>query len=345
MTEREVEARRWPISHRWPRIAVIGAGLMGRRHGHAYRSIPGVELIGFVDHDPAAQAEVRQIFGLPCHSHWDELFAADGLDAVSICLPDDQHLPASLAALERGLAVLLEKPLATDVREAERIVAASQDRLLLVGHMLRFDARYQQARRLLAAGRIGDLVHLTTRRNSAIGAASRYGKRTSLLWHVAVHDIDLVQWITGRPIVEVTAKGVSRRLAPLQHLDSVLALATLGDDTPVAMEFSWIMPEHFGSGLDARLEVVGTEGRIEVHGLDQGLRVADRTSLEFPDTTRWVDYDDGSAGGILVAEIAHFVRCLVEGITPGVAVADALQAVKVAAALERSLAEGRTVVV
>ena len=345
MTERQTADRRGPGSKRPLRVAVIGAGLMGERHARAYLSLAGVDLLGFVDRDEAAQARVRDLFGVPCHRHWDELFAAAALDAVSICLPDDAHLSASLAAFDRGLAVLLEKPLATDIGEAERIAAASRGRLLLVGHLLRFDARYQQARRLFASGRIGDLVHVTSRRNSAIGAASRYGKSTSLLWHVAVHDIDLVQWVTGRPIVEVLAKGVSRRLAPLGHLDSVLALATLADATPVAMEFSWIMPEHFGSGLDARLDVVGTEGRIEVHGLDQGLKVADRSSLQFPDTARWVEYDDGSAGGILAAEIAHFVRCAAGGIAPGVAVDDALAAVKVAAAMERSLAEERAIAV
>src|SRR4051812_31649995 len=103
------------------RAAVIGAGLMGRRHGQAYRSLSGVELVGFVDRNKAVQAATRQAFGLPCHADSESLFAAGPLDAVSICLPDDQHLEVSLAALGRGLAVLVEKPLATDPKEAERI--------------------------------------------------------------------------------------------------------------------------------------------------------------------------------------------------------------------------------
>ena len=325
------------------RVGIVGGGLMGRRHGHAYRSMPGVEIAGFVDRDPGTRANLGETFGVPCYGHWEELFAAGLLDAVSICLPDNLHLAASLAALERGLAVLLEKPITTDVAQAERIAEAAQGRLLLVGHMLRFDPRYQQARRLLAAGRVGDLVHVMTRRDSAIGSAARYGSSTSLVYHLCVHDIDLVQWVTGRRIVEVTAKAASRRLAEYGHLDSVLVLATLADATPLSMEASWILPSYFGSGLDARLELVGTQGRMEVHGLDQGLRVADAEAIQFPDTARWVEYDDGSAGGILTAEIGHFVRCIVEGIAPAIPVEDAVSAVKVAAAIERSIAEQRTV--
>ena len=70
------------------RVAVIGAGLMGRRHALAYRSLDGVDVVGFVDRDAAAAAKVGEAFGVPCHADWDALYAAAELDAVSICLPD-----------------------------------------------------------------------------------------------------------------------------------------------------------------------------------------------------------------------------------------------------------------
>jgi UDP-N-acetylglucosamine 3-dehydrogenase len=327
------------------RVAVLGAGLMGRRHGHAYRGIPGVELVGFVDRDPAAAGRIAAEFAVPCHAEWQPLLDGEPPDAISICLPDNLHRDASLAALSRGVAVLLEKPMATSVAEAEEIAAAGRERLLLVGHNLRFDARYQQARRQFAAGRIGGLVHMTARRNSAIGASARYAASTGLVWHVGVHDIDLVQWIAGRPIREVTARGVSRRLASEGHYDSVLVLALLDDGTPVTMEMCWVLPGHFGSGLDSALQIMGTEGRITVHGFDQGLEIADGATVQHPDTMRWAELDDGSAGGVLAEEIRHFVRCVREGAAPAVALDDALSAVRVAAAIQRSLAGGATVAV
>jgi predicted dehydrogenase len=206
--------------------------------------------------------------------------------------------------------------------------------------MLRFDPRYQGARRALRAGRIGDIVHMKARRNSAIGAAVRYGRTTSLVWHLGIHDIDLMQWTTGRRIIEVVAHGVSKRLADYDHYDSVLVLGRLDDATPFTMELSWVLPSYFGLGLDAGLDILGTDGRIEVHGFDQGLRIADSTSLQFPDTARWVEYDDGSTGGILTAQILHFVRAIREGRPPDGSVDDAVSAVRVAHAIETALRTG-----
>ncbi len=223
-------------------VVVIGAGLMGHRHAHAYRGIPGVVLAAMADRDPAAREHVESTFGIPCHADWRNALDTPRLDAVSICLPDSLHLDATEAACSQGLAVLLEKPIATDLADAERIARVAQGRTVLVGHLLRFDPRYQGARRALHAGHIGDLVHLTARRNSAIGAAARYRDSTSLVFHVGVHDIDLIQWITGRRIAEVLAHGVSKRLAAAGHYDSVLALGRLDDATPFTLEMSWFFP-------------------------------------------------------------------------------------------------------
>lgn len=322
------------------RVAVIGAGLMGRRHALAYRSVPGVEVVALADSDPVAQEAVARDLGLPCLPDWRQALALPSLDAVSICLPDRMHLAATEAACAAGLAVLLEKPIATDPAEADRIVDLARRGTVLVGHMLRFDPRYQNARRALRAGRIGEAVHFKSWRNSAIGAAARYGGTTSLVWHVGIHDIDLLQWIAGQPIVEVAAHGTAKRLADLGHNDSVLVLGRLAGGAPFTMEMSWVLPPWFGLGLDAGLSVLGTAGRIEVHGLDQGLRIADAASLEFPDTARWVEYDDGSAGGILLAEISHFVRAVREGTPLALHAAEAASAARVAQGIEDALRRG-----
>ena len=327
------------------RVAVIGAGLMGRRHALSYQSLPGVELVALADVDADTCVAASNTFGVPCLQDWKAVMAMPGLDAVSICLPDNHHLAAVLDAFANNLAVLLEKPIAMDVIEAETIAAASEGRIFMVGHMLRFDPRYQGARNAVRSGRIGEIVHLKTRRNSAMGATQRYRGTTTLVWHVGVHDIDLVEWMAESRFVDVMAYGSSKRLRDEGHMDSVLVLGRLANGVPCAMEFSWILPEYFDSGLDSGMDIAGTRGRIDVHGLDQGLRIADDKSIQFPDTTRWIEFDDGRHGGILATEISHFVDCVRTKRRPDMEVADAVSATKVASAIEHSLAAGHPIVI
>ncbi|MFZ0217852.1 MAG: Gfo/Idh/MocA family oxidoreductase [Candidatus Dormiibacterota bacterium] len=324
------------------RIGVVGAGLMGLRHARVLASMPGVELAGVVDTDEAARQRAVRSLGVAATSSLAQL-AASNPQAVVVALPDDAHREVTLEALDRGLAVLVEKPLATSVEDAEAIVKAARGRLLMVGHLLRFDPRYLGARRRVQAGELGGLLHTYARRNSASGATLRYGATTRLPWHVSIHDLDALRWVTGREVVTMRAHGVSRVFARLEQLDSLQALLRLDDGSTAVIESCWALPAHLGSAIDSRLEVAGTQGMLEVTGFEQGLFVADRSSSTYPDTTRYAEYEDGAGGGILAAELAHFVRCIDRGVPPSVAPEDGLAAVRLAAALEQSLREDREV--
>lgn len=318
------------------RIAVVGLGLMGTRFARVLSGMPGVDLAAVVDTGEEARRRAAAEFGLAAYPAVPDL-DADDLDGVVIALPDNAHRVATVQALERDLAVLVEKPLATDLADAEAIVAAGEGRLLMVGHLLRFDPRYLEARRRVRRGAIGELTHVYARRNSAIGSAARYGRTTRLPYHVTVHDLDLIRWVTGREVTAVRAHGTSRALAPYGHLDGLQTLLFLDDGSSAVVESCWVLPKHLGPAIDARLEVTGTGGTLEVTGFAQGLMVADETGIAFPDTTRYAEYDDGAGGGILAAEVAHFVRCIERGRPPAVAPAEGLAAVRIAAAIERSL--------
>jgi UDP-N-acetylglucosamine 3-dehydrogenase len=324
------------------RIVVVGGGPMGLRHARTVASTPGTSLAGIVDTAEAVRKRAAAEFDVPTAGTLDEL-GTERLDGVIIALPDAIHREATVHALERDLAVLVEKPLATNVEDAQSIVAAGRDRLLMVGHLLRFDPRYVAARRRVQAGDLGELLHVYARRNSATGAARRYGGPTSLAHHVSVHDLDLLRWVTGREVVNVRAQGVSRVLAEKGHLDSLQALLRLDDGSSAVLESCWVLPKHLGSAIDSRFEVTGTAGMLEVTGFVQGLTVSDAIGTGYPDTTRYAEYDDGSAGGILAAEIAHFVRCIERGTAPSVAPEEGLAAVRLAAAIELSLTSGEDV--
>jgi predicted dehydrogenase len=124
------------------RVAVIGAGFMGERHARIYAGLPDVELVAICDVRESAAQELAERTGASAHyADFAELLRRDDLDAVSVCTPDALHREPCELALAGGRHVLVEKPIATTVVDAEAIVAAARraGSALLVGHCLRFD--------------------------------------------------------------------------------------------------------------------------------------------------------------------------------------------------------------
>lgn len=326
------------------RTAVLGLGLMGHRHAAALAANRDAELVAGIDLDPDARNRFTEAFGVPTAGALDDM---TGLDAVIVSLPDSAHRAPVVRALEAGLHVLVEKPLATTLEDADAIVDAAEraGTVVMVGHTLRFDPRYRGARTAVREGRVGDVALCYARRNSAFGAALRYGGTTALPWHVSIHDVDAAVWVTGHRVADVTARATDNRLRDHGHLDALGALLTLDNGAPLLLESAWVLPPHLRSGIDSRLEVVGSTGSVEVHGLDEGLRVADASGWEHPDVLRW--QAEGGAGptGALVDEVAHFVGAATGRFPLELHLADALHAVEAVAALEESLRTGRTVTV
>lgn len=324
------------------RVGVVGAGLMGVRHAEAFGALRGVQVTGVYDLDPAAASRFSDTFGARAYPSLEALIADDKIDVIVIATGDCQHLEAAIGAIEADRHVLVEKPLASDVGEAVRIAeaAASSGRVVAVGHQVRFDAQFAGAGDRVRGGEFGPVVHCAFRRNSSIAGPSKYGASTALAWHVLVHDIDLLRYMTGHEVVAVTAKGakLSRTDA---DLDSLLVLADLSGSAIASFEASWILPASVGTSLDAIANIVCVEGSVSVTTAHQGLAVYAQGGASFPDTVRYAPVD-GRPSGLVHAQAASFIRA-VDG-EPSSALcrpADALSAVRVADAVTRSLQSGR----
>ena len=339
------------------RIAIAGLGLMGRRYadivaGWANSGLVDVALAGAVDR--AAEARdwwdcgPGRAAATPAVEGVDRLDWS-GVDVLVVALPDDAHTEVAREGFRRGCAVLVEKPLATDPAEARSIrdAAVHAGKPLGLGNLLRFDPRYAEAATEVRRGRIGEVVQLSARRFSAIGAAARYGSSTALPWHVSWHDVDQVVAITGRRVVEVHARGRSRALADLGHWDSLAALLVLDDQTPAVIESGWTLPGHLAASIDSRLEIVGTDGAITVHGRDEGLRIVDADATRHPDVLRHHDHGVAPGGALarLLFDFVARVRAAGDGDaaaaeTLDVQAADAVHVTAVVAALDESLRTG-----
>lgn len=322
------------------RVAVVGAGLMGRLHAEIYQAYPGVELAAIAEPDVTSHDELRDRFGVPVYE--SGLDALDGVDAVSVCTPDHVRREVLLPAFDRGVRVLVEKPLATSLAEARELLAACPTTdALMVGQLLRFDPRVQQARDVVRRGDLGEIWSMRCWRNNSTTVADRIAPRTSVDWFLGIHDVDMVRYVTGREVARVRASASSPLSA---NRDLVRGELTLTDGGTVDFSWSWILPPQRCSGLQAGLEIIGSEGMLEVDLSHNAVALtsANAGRQAFLDTYHWPP-QRGVPAGDLREEIGCFLDVVQSGSEPPVTGADGLRAVAVVEAVEQAAVKGAVV--
>jgi predicted dehydrogenase len=330
------------------RVGVIGMGFMGTMYARVLARLEGAVLAGVCDVLPMRAEEAGRAFGVPAYADAEALLERGDLQAVCICGPEDAHLAPAIVALERGVAALVEKPLATTLEDAQAIreAAARAGAILSVGHILRFDYRYAALREAVARGDIGAVQSLHARRWNTRSAQQRLRGRSSLPLFLGVHDYDLVRWIAGAEATRVVAESRSRVLRAEGYAveDTTIALISLDNGALACVEAGWILPEGHPSGFVQRLDVLGAHGMLSLEGSGGGLTAIDDARATWPDTALWPGIG-GAVGGALERQIRHFVSCVATGAQPLVRGEDGLAAVWIALAVEESARLGQSVAV
>ena len=322
------------------RIGVIGAGVMGERHARAISQLPYLTLAAVDDANPAVAERVGQALGAPAYTDTHAMLDRERLDAVTVATADQFHREPTVAALARGLAVFLEKPVASSLADADAIVTvAEQARAkVMVGHTLRYDARYRAVAQAARDGKLGDIIHLYARRNATTWSGKRIGGRASVTVFQGVHDFDAVRWITGAEVTRVYGASVSKALTELGVADSVMATLHLSNGAVAVVEQSWGVPYGVPAMLDARLEVVGTLGAAYVDMTPQGLSLFTDGRYTQPDTI----YADP---GLHMLKDAYqtFVAYVQGQGEPVASLADGVAALRIALAVDESARIGQPV--
>ncbi len=324
------------------RLALVGAGFMGRLHAKAIASSDVARLTVVVDSDPTVAAfadlhRARYVGSI------DEALALEDVDAFVVALPDRGHVEPACRLLDAGCAVLLEKPMADTLDGALRIARAERrgGGRLLVGHILRFDPRYALAAQAIAEGRIGDVLFLSSGRLSSQSLGVRMDGTSSVLFYLGVHDADLVQWLSGRRVTRVWSRAVSKAM-PARGVDSedaILTTCEVDGGAAAQLYAGWTLRDDTPSPVNARTLVVGSEGSLEIDVRDHGLRLHDASGYRLPDALHWPEYN-GRLAGDLAEELRHFATAVAESTPFAVSVDDALRAVAVNDAILRSVASG-----
>ena len=298
------------------RVGVVGVGHLGSRHAQIYAALPGVRLAGVCDIQPErARALGRQ---LGCPSFTDCRRLLDQVDAVSLAVPTSAHAPIALPCLRRGIHVLIEKPLARTLAEADALLrAAAQHRCVLqVGHVERFNAAIQAAFRRLTHPRFIEVHRL-----------SPYpfrGTDVSVVLDVMIHDLDLIQLLVRKPVTHIDAVGISV-LSPsedianarLRFAGGCIANVTASRISDEATRRFRVFQEDSYLSIDSQAQTVelARKAGARIH------RVALPVNRRAP----------------LQEELAAFVRAVVSGTPPAVSGADGRAALALALRIEQAI--------
>jgi myo-inositol 2-dehydrogenase/D-chiro-inositol 1-dehydrogenase len=263
------------------RLGLIGLGRIGAFHAQTLTGLDAVDSLVVTDAVPAVTKEVAERVGAEPADSVADLLAA-GVDGVLVAAATDTHPELLLAAVEAGLPVFCEKPLARTVTDAAAVARRVQESgvPVQVGYPRRFDPAFLAARAAVESGELGGLhtVRSTTLDPAPPPAAYLAGSG-GIFRDCAVHDFDAVRWVTGREVVEVYATGSDRGdplFTEIGDVHTAAAILTFDDGTLGVVSVSRGNPR----GYDVRLELHGTADSAAA-GLDDGLPLR---SLE-PDVT------------------------------------------------------------
>jgi predicted dehydrogenase len=282
------------------RIAVVGCGIRGEMFATALAETADVSVVAVADGDLSRAERVAAATGARAYSTVAEVIAnQSGVQAAIIATPDFAHTEAAVAFASRGIDLMIEKPLATSVREATQIADAANasGAKVMVAFENRWNPRFAEARRLVGEGAIGPLSTIIAHLNDTIFVPTRmlpWAGKSSPAWFLMPHTLDLALWLTGARPVDVVARGNRGVLdaSGVSTWDSVTALFTLSDGTTTTLHSSWVLPESNPAVFDLRYEIHGAGGTVMVDGATSGLTLRNATRSSWPQ----LGVDRGRAG-------------------------------------------------
>jgi len=286
-------------------LAIVGGGRVGLFRGEVAARHPQVDFIGLAEIKPERAQLVGEKIGADfVTSDYRALLARPEVTAAIIATDEHLHVGPVLAAVERGLSLLIEKPLATELAESERVLKAIQRAGVdaVVGYTQRFRRRWLAAKEKVRTGQLGDVTLVTSRafmnRLVAIDNYQRTDDPASISPMVisGTHALDIVMWMmeAKRP-VEVYARSIDKALGPLcRGIDATAGVITFEDGSLYHASISWALPVVWPAAVySLDVGIVGTEGVLTIDDTHRDIVLATTAAQGegyAPDATRRVDF-------------------------------------------------------
>jgi predicted dehydrogenase len=296
------------------RVGVVGVGVMGSNHARVLAGLPGVRLAGIADPDAKQRRLVTDVLGCDSYSDIDALLKA-GVDAATIAAPTHLHRELAQACIDRGVHVLVEKPIASSVEEGRAIIAAARRAgvTLMVGHVERFNPAVEAIKDAI---RDEDILSIAITR---VGPFPPRMSNVGVVIDLAVHDIDLIRFFTDSEIVEVQPQLKS---AVAEREDIALLQFRTASGVLAQINTNWLTP------FKARNVTVATRNKYVMGDL-LTRQVTECFGFQ-PDGSYSMRHLSVGHAEPLRAELQAFVNAVRDGSEPAVTGEQGVEGLKIA---------------
>jgi UDP-N-acetylglucosamine 3-dehydrogenase len=245
------------------KVAVIGVGNMGRNHVRVYWEMPQVTLVGVVDSNRDTVEAIAKRYNTRGYTDYRQLLDEQKPDAVTICVPTFLHLNIAMEVIQRGIHLLVEKPIAYNAEQGQEMIHAAEGAgvRLMVGHIERFNPAVKALKEHLANQELGHVFQIDARRQGPL--PSRIND-VGVVIDLAVHDLDIMCHVTRAHITRVYAETIQGIHS--QQEDSMSGVVRLSDGTVGTLSINWITPTKI-----RELYVTGECGMFKVDYITQDL--------------------------------------------------------------------------
>lgn len=306
--------RRDPIE-----VAVIGTGWCGGIRAVAAAGSAMVSKLHLAEVDRTRLDEVAALTGAErATTDWEEIVSDPAVDAVMISTtPENLHYPMARAALEAGKHVLLEKPMALTLEEADELVELAEGKGLkfTVGYSQRFNSKQAMVKRSLQDGTLGEPVTVLISRHITRSLGAKIGSRTNLSPAAmeATHDIDFALWALEPRVPKRVYSQVAFGAREAEHgvPDHQVIVVTMDDGVTVTIGAGWSLPPGYPNYSSTWIEFLGTEGALMMDATHKDIVLHTmRDGTQFPLSTMPGEYVDHVYAGPMERETLHFIEAV-----------------------------------
>ena len=303
-------------------VGVIGVGAMGYNHVRVYSELENANLMAISDIMKGTLNEVSKKFNTIGFVDYGNILKMQNVDVVNVCVPTTYHHKVVMDAIEHGKDVLVEKPIAFTLKEAEEMVKAADKAgiKLATGHVERFNPAVLEAKKLINDQVIGNIVSTSTKR---VGPFPPRIKDVGVTTDLAIHDIDVMFYLLNSPISRVYA-NMGSKLEKCEYEDHAEIMVKFKNGIIGILETNWLTPYK-----KRQLEITGVEGIISIDYIDQSVNVYGKNSQKVK-----LNYKEP-----LKEELKSFLSSVTNDEKPQITGADGIHALKVVLASMKSAKE------